>query len=131
MHCCDIWNSINFNLSLLNGFNKNLENWNPNYKTCLIRDLIGWVHHHGVLQFYLWKRKIGHYDCILIIDNWTRWLWRINILYLKLMTYLTNCKEFDISLRMTLDLATTNWRSGKRTFLDPFLELVKDIISFW
>ena len=54
-------------------------------KKYIIPGVSPWEH-----QFCLWRRKMLHSGCVLITDNWTKSRWRINTLFLGLMTSLIN-----------------------------------------
>ena len=76
--------------------------------TDLLDEGLDLVFLHRVLQFYLWRRRMGSLECSSIIFKSIKLLLRISILSLGLMTSLINSKGQATFLRLTWDRGIPN-----------------------
>ena len=87
----------------------------PSWMNCWRKVLFVLVLLLGVVRLSLWRRKINPCACVWIIAHLMRWLSRISILFLALISGLINCLKLRCSPRLIYDLGTIRSRSIVKT----------------
>jgi hypothetical protein len=79
----------------------NWRNSRLNYKTCLRRDSLGLVRHHGDVPQFLSRRRIKHFKCAWTTDPLMRSLSRTSTLFPGSISCSINLLELGYSPRLT------------------------------
>jgi hypothetical protein len=97
----------------------------------LKKDLSDQVHHLGVVQPSLSRRRTKHGGCAWIIDPLMRSLSRISTLFLGLTFYLINLPELGYSPRLTSSRVIIRSVSDSKIYQRPHSPRGMDYLNIW
>jgi hypothetical protein len=109
----------------------NWQNSRPNYKIYLKKDSSDQVHHLGVVQPSLSRRRTKHYGCAWIIDPLMRSPSRISNLFPGLTFYLINLPELGYSPRLTSGRVIIRSVSDPKIYQRPHSPRGTDYLNIW
>jgi len=86
-----------------------------NSKNSSQKDTLNLANHHMGHPSFLFTKRMGRWGCVWIIEPSTRWRWRIDTHYFKLMTSLTNSRELRYLVRLTYVWDIIIWIDEEKT----------------